>query len=434
MKRIYDFIIVGAGINGLQIGALLVNEGASVLVLERSGHIGGRAYVWEKDGFLVDYGIHLIRYGPESAIAKTFRRLGYRIKFKKPGTSYLYEDSKKYIFPTGVSQFLFTSLISAGEKIKAAPLLLKVKRMKDQWKELLHVPVNRWMDENGIKGGLRKYFELVTGSMLVCPFTDIASSGELLFNMAKVLRTGISVMYPSGGWKPLFNFLESKIKENGEIITGTKVTQVVIDGNRVRGVYAGSDFFEGKKVVVNVPVQEMWSFLDEELFPREYVERTKNLIPTSGVVVDMGLKRKVAEEKGLIYFYKPMAFGMFTSNIDPSVAPGGKQLLTFFYPTELKDMLDEESRKKREKEIIDRIFSLWDIEANIEWKRISHLKMVDGAQINVNQTRELRPGYKMPGMENLYLVGDSLGAPGAGGDVGHESVHGLYRTLTGKEI
>ena len=60
--------------------------------------------------------------------------------------------------------------------------------------------------------------------------------------------------------------------------------------------------------------------------------------------------------------------------------------------------------------------------------------MVDGAQININQTRELRPGYKAPGIENLFLVGDSLGAPGAGGDVGHESVHGAYRTITGREI
>ncbi len=430
----FDFVFVGGGINALQLAALLSHEGNRVLVLEKSGHIGGRAFVWEKDGFKVDYGIHLIRFGPESAIAATFRKMGYKIKFRKLGLSYLFHRGGKFIFPTSPLQFVLTGMMGAGEKIRGIPLLLGLKRMKDQWRELLHYPVKKWLDDNGVKGGLRLYFELVTASMLVCPFPEVASTGELLFNMSKVLRTGKSVMYPIGGWSPLFDFLRSKIEANGEIRLNSKVTKVVVENGKAHGVLVGDDFIEANNVVINVPVQHMWDFLDENLFPPEYVERTRNILPTSGVVVDMGLSRKVSDISGLIYTTDPVAFGMFTSNVDPSLAPEGKQLLTFFYPTSLEDMEDGELRIKREKEILDRIYSLWDLSDVVEWKRVSHLRMVDGAQININQTRELRPGYKAPGVENLFLVGDSLGAPGAGGDVGHEAVHGAYRTITGGEI
>ena len=51
----YDFIVIGAGINGLQIAALLSHDGYKVLVFEKNAHIGGRAFIWEKDGFIGSY-------------------------------------------------------------------------------------------------------------------------------------------------------------------------------------------------------------------------------------------------------------------------------------------------------------------------------------------------------------------------------------------
>ena len=431
----FDYIIVGGGINGLQIAALLVHRGSKVAVFEKNSRLGGRAFVLERDGFKIDNGLHLIRFGPESAIASTFRKMGHKVKFLNLGTSYLYRSGKRYIFPTGPSDFINTRMLSVSEKLKGVPLLVSLRKIKDQWIDILHVPVEKWLDAREIKSGLRTYFELVASSMLVCPFMDKASTGELLFNMGKVLKSGKSVMYPLGGWKPLLDFLVNKIRENGEVATSTKVNSVGIEKGEAKGVILeDGSFIAGKNVIINIPVQYIWEILEEKLFPEEYVKRAKNLVPTSGIAVDITLKKRVSKEKGLIYFDTPIAFGMFTSNIDPSIAPKGKQLLTFFYPTLLDDMKDQKKREEKRKEILDKIFSTWDIETNIEWKRVSYLEMVDGAQINIDQTRELRPGYSLPGMKNLFLVGDSVGAPGAGGDVGHESVHGLYRLLTGEEI
>ncbi|NLZ28742.1 MAG: NAD(P)-binding protein, partial [Firmicutes bacterium] len=56
----FDTIIVGGGITGLQLGALLSHDGEKVLILDRGSRTGGRAVVQKRKGFIVDYGVHLI--------------------------------------------------------------------------------------------------------------------------------------------------------------------------------------------------------------------------------------------------------------------------------------------------------------------------------------------------------------------------------------
>ncbi len=53
----FDYIVLGAGIAGLHIGALLSQHG-KVVVLEKTNEIGGRAKLVEKDGFKLDFGAH----------------------------------------------------------------------------------------------------------------------------------------------------------------------------------------------------------------------------------------------------------------------------------------------------------------------------------------------------------------------------------------
>ena len=49
-------VVIGAGIAGLASASLLAKAGMKVTVLEARESIGGRAYLWEKDGFKFDMG------------------------------------------------------------------------------------------------------------------------------------------------------------------------------------------------------------------------------------------------------------------------------------------------------------------------------------------------------------------------------------------
>jgi len=98
----------------------------------------------------------------------------------------------------------------------------------------------------------------------------------------------------------------------------------------------------------------------------------------------------------------------------------------------MKNRATAARRKKELWAAVRRVFP--GIEKHVLWKRECALPMIDGVQVNVDQTEEKRPGVRVPGLEGVYLVGDSVAAPGAGGDVGNESVLIAYRAITGKEL
>ncbi len=425
----YDTIVVGGGITGLQLGALLANDGEKVLLLEKNARLGGRAKVDNKNGFILDYGIHLIRFGPNSAISKTCRMLGHEVDYHDLGTSWVKdEDGRIKLFPTSPKAFLRSRLLSFKDKIKVAFLMGRIRRGTEA-KELLEQNVAKWMDDNMITGGLRRYFHMVSASMMVCPFIERSSVGEMLINMQKVLLGGISVMYPKGGWQPLMDLFAEKIRENGDIRLKSTVSKLDISRGGVKGVYVGDELIPGKKVVLSLPSINLPDILPDSV-SEKFIESCKNNRPTAGIVIDYCLKKKISDITGLCYMYAPMSFGMFTSNIEPSLAPEGKQILTWLQPLPEKKIKDSAWGKKRAAELENALFSFFPpLKDNIEWKRVLYLPMVDGTEVNVNQIESKRPSSVVPGIKNLFLVGDSISAPGAGGDIGHESVHLTYEKI-----
>lgn len=425
----YDTIIVGAGITGLQLGALLAADGEKVLVCEKSSRVGGRAVVVEKEGFMVDYGIHVVRYGPHSALAETCRRVGHEVKFLPLGTSYVLDyDGNTKVFPTGPRAFLTSKLFSFGERLKVLAMFSRIR--KGNHEAVMQQSVADWMAEHNISGGLKRYFHLVSGSMLVCPFVEKASAGEMLTNMKKVLEVGVSVMYPQGGWAPLIKLFAAKINEQGEVRTGAAVEKIAVDGIKTAtGVYVGGELIPAGKVVISLPALQLDQLL-AGLVDEAYLQMCRRIRPTSGIVLDYGLSNPVSDMSGLCYLYEPMSFGMFTSNVDPSLAPEGKQLLTWLLPLPQELFQDKAALKAKEQELEQVLFNFFPgLEQAVQWRRALHLPLVDGVEVNINQTAPQRPGFVVPGINNLFLVGDSTGAPGAGGDVGHESVPLCYRAI-----
>jgi all-trans-retinol 13,14-reductase len=60
LEKKYDTIVIGSGIGGLTVAALLAKEGEKVLVLERHYTAGGFTHVFTRKGYEWDVGIHHI--------------------------------------------------------------------------------------------------------------------------------------------------------------------------------------------------------------------------------------------------------------------------------------------------------------------------------------------------------------------------------------
>jgi len=70
----FDAIIIGSGISGLNVGALLALNGNRVLILEKHFKIGGFTHTFPRDNYEWDVGIHYVGevHKPWSMIQKLF--------------------------------------------------------------------------------------------------------------------------------------------------------------------------------------------------------------------------------------------------------------------------------------------------------------------------------------------------------------------------
>lgn len=431
-------VVVGAGITGLSLAALLAtHDGYDVTVYEKAPHVGGRARVHHQEGFSLDLGIHLIRFGGKSALARTLARCASSrtpaAKFVDVGLSYLYQGDSQperpwEVFPTGIKGFLKTKLAS---KWKLAGLIRKFRKLS--FPEALETPVQAFIDQHDLTGGLRDYVALVAASMQVCPFLERASVGELRRNMQEVLKKRKSVTYMEGGWTEIFQRLQRAVETRGRVEVGTPVEHIVVTDGTATGVKVGGEVHAADLVVSAIPVQDLFSVLDPDTTTPEFVGLCEGLQPTAGISLDVALDAPIRDDQGLFYFKDPAAFGVFTANLDPSQAPAGRQLFTIFAPRERAEVLDTSARAVTLDRLRDVLFHAFPtMEDHMVFERPLFLPMVDGVEVNVNQYQERRPGFQVPGVQHLHLVGDALAAPGAGGDIGHNSVWGCWDSLHGR--
>lgn len=413
-----DVIVIGAGYGGLTTAAILAHNGLEVEVLEASGHLGGRAAFDRKDGFIVDYGLHVNRYGAEGAAAAALRKIGHEIDFVSMGPPQLYRKGGFVPLPTGIPQFLKAPFLSMGDKSVMVADMLRLVTTNRQ--KAADVPLDKavW----GIdRSEVNSLFRLISGIGLISPDVSTTSAGEFATFLKKALKAKENAAYPRGGTSQIIDALSGKIKESGSITFNSRVRTLAVRDRKVGSVNVKEKDYEAKAVVFAIPLQKLPEIagpgLDETL-----ATRCASMVPTAGISIDLCLSDEVSDIDGLIVTPDPVTLGQFTSNIDPTTAPEGKQLATFYYPLPVEVMEDRDTVEAEEKKLLGLLEKMFPgILDKVEWRRVLALKMVDGFEPRVGQTAKDRPGVMASGVENLFLAGDTVSAPGNGGDVAFAS-------------
>ena len=425
----YDFLVIGAGICGLQLSALLSNDGHRVCVLEKSKTVGGRALVVKQKGYTLDYGIHMIRSGRRSALGKTFCQIGAPVRFRSMRSAYLVDaDGKSKIFPSEPISFFRSKMFGPGDYLKMARLLASLRP------GTLHsydrTSVEAWFAEKDISPALRRFFTLMTSGLLVNPYMERASAGEMLRNLFKLVKSGLPNGYPAGGWQSLFDTLIGTIEQRGEVRTSSSVQEILVEGGQARGAKLDGELVRARNVVAALPAQNLFTILDRSHVPADYYDRCANLRPSAGISIDYCLDRTFCTDRSLWLFWDPIMLTLFTSNFEPALAPAGGQIYTAFSPASVEVVRDRKAARALQSRMEETLKHKWPgLETATVHKRTLFLEMVDGIEVNIEQIPCDRPGYAVPGVENLFLVGDSTCAPGGGGDIGHESVRECYEKI-----
>ncbi len=423
-------VVIGGGICGLQLAALLARDGNKVTLLEAQEEVGGRVRVIEHNGFHLDFGIHLIRSGCRGPLAKTFRRLGRPLRCRYVRTAYLVDtDGTTTRFPTSPLDLLRQHrLLDRQDMIKA--LLLFPYLQRSQLACHKRTSLKDWCAAHSVSGNLYKYLSMMAAATLVSSRIDKVPTAYMFKNLRRLIKAGLPPAYPIGGWRHLLGELVSAIEKSGKVCTASRAQHVPIQAGRAMGAVVRNELIPADIVVCALPVQNLFSILSPSDIPPRFHTTCSTLRPTAGISIDYCLDRKLNNERALWFFWQPTMFTLFTSNFEPRLAPHGKQIYTAFSPLEPEEVSDRNTCKLHQMRMEMALSRQWPmLETSIVHKRVLSLTMVDGAEVSVHQLPEERPCAAVPGIENLFLVGDSICAPGGGGDIGHESVHITYRAI-----
>ena len=419
----FDVVVIGGGIAGLSTAALLSRDGYRCIVLEQLPIAGGRARVVEKNDFYIDYGIHVHRFAAEGRAAEVLRRAGIARRFLPVGAPLIRHNGKFINFPKSPVDILTCPLLSMRSRLKFMGMFVKVLTGKKNH-DLYGATVQDWLKELKAEAeDMADLVRLVSLAGLVCGDIERASAGELVDFLRVALKAKEATGYFLGGWDNLLMQLMRVIEMNGEVRTGVKVKSVLVEGDApVGALTADGEEIRGRCTIVNVPPQNVDQLLQPEHFDEKTWEYMRGIEPTAGLSLDFCLSRRVTDIDGVIFTTDPGTMGVFTSNVEPSMAPRGKQLGTWYYPIPRDKMGDKaflKAERTHLRDIIAEMFpGIWD---HLEYERFIAMDMVDGAIPIVGQTVQDRPAVDCSRLQRLFLVGDAMGVPGQGGDIAFQS-------------
>jgi phytoene dehydrogenase-like protein len=243
----HDAVVVGGGHNGLVAATLLGRAGRSVLVLERSSHLGGAAVSQQVfpgvDARLSRYA-YLVSLFPRTLL----EQLGVNVELRprRPARALeaqgrlqpLVDRAAKSVFPT------------LTEPLRSRDELCALVGDDAAWEALFELPIGETLeqaiDDDGIRG------ELATDA-LIGTFADLHDA-DLRQNRCFLYHVlGGEWCVPVGGMGALTAALASAARDAGaELRTGEEVTAIQTDGENAEITCADGATHTAHHVLANV--------------------------------------------------------------------------------------------------------------------------------------------------------------------------------------
>jgi len=317
-------IVVGGGIAGLASAALLAKAGMKVQLFEAREKVGGRAYIWQKDGFTFDMGpswylmpdafdqffklmgttsdkeLDLVRLDPaystiyegqaepvtiHESLAKNFEVF----EGIEPGSSKAlqrYLDSAEDAYRLASKHFLYTNF----QNMKSFVHKDVVKRAGRFIKHLL-TPLDTFAGKHVKDVRLRKILNFPAVFLGASPF-DTPS----MYHLMTHIDMNVGVFYPQGGLYKVIEAVERLAKAHGvEIHTNSPVKKIEVgDDGVVRGVVVGEAHYAADVVIANADLH----FVETQLLEPKYQSLPekwwKDKIPgPSALLLYLGVKGRI---------------------------------------------------------------------------------------------------------------------------------------------
>ncbi len=373
MSKDYDIIIIGCGIAGSVVGALLSNmERKKVLILEASSEIGGRvisfrgegikdadkfrktlaqsAHSWVVDrtdpdlstlikkqmlnGYVLEAGGRGAWYTNRGRVSKALALFNKAsIFYPNVGFVWYDHDWKPHIVGRR-SKYGWMSDEDYAEMVKVHKRKLQIRSIAEAEK-LDHVTLKDWI-ESITKSDLAQEFHYAMGTFqTIINDPALNSAGENMKVFLQVQESKVHIN--NGSWAfagapghrfIVEGFASAVTDAQGDIFTNAKVKEIVVQNGKATGVLAE---IEGKivelnasQVVCTTPPRVLNNLIPENLLPKDFVKLTKRVIHTAMVAAQFGLTKplhtfcKLDVDPRAFYHTSmliPESEGMFRGNV-----------------------------------------------------------------------------------------------------------------------
>ncbi|MEO7216166.1 phytoene desaturase family protein [Mucilaginibacter sp.] len=468
-KRI---IIIGAGFAGLASACVLAKEGYQVTVLEKNDQPGGRARVWEKDGFKFDMGPSwywmpdvfenfFALFGKKPADFYDLKRLdpGYRVYYGKddildlpadmgdlealfesiePGSSkglQLFLEQAAYKYKVGMGEYVFRPSHSITEFI--------------DW-NLIRKSVSMQL-LTSMSSHVRKYFKnpkLI--KLLEFPVLFLGARPKdtpAMYSMMNYADLALGTWYPMGGMNEIVKAMVSIAESYGvEIRLNTEVIKMEVANEKVTNIKTTQGDFKADFVITGADYEHADQHLLDKPH-RNYTEKywdSRTMSPSS-LLFYIGTNKKIPGIQHHNLFFdedfeqhakeiytdpkwpsKPLFYVCCTSKTDPDAAAEGCENLFFLMPLapglEDSDALREQyfnimvdrfeqvtGQPLRDSIILKRSYAMEDFKADYH----SFKGNAYGLANTLAQTAFFKPSMRAKHIKNMLYTGQ-LTVPGPG--------------------
>jgi len=485
-------VVIGAGIGGLGTAGLFAKKGYDVTVLEKNENLGGRANIFEADGFKFDMGpswylapdlfehffklmgervedhLDLVRLSPSYRIFFNNDKVpldihsdiaidGATFDSIEPGSAEklrAYLKQSEYQYEVATQHFMYKNYDTIFDFFN--------RRVMTEGQKLsvfskMHTFVSKFFKSRK----LQQVMEYTMVFLGTSPYEAPA-----LYNLMSHMDFNQGVFYPQGGFYELIKALSRIAEKNGaKLRTNSPVAEIVVEKGVTKGVMLESkEFIEADIVISNADLQFTETKLLDERW-RTHGEKywDKRVMAPSAFIMYLGLSEKLPNlihhnllfsedwRKNFDDIYKdpclpdePSLYVCAPSVTDPSVAPEGKENLFVLVPiaSDLK-ISDSEKEAYADKvlALMEREMNLPDLREKIEYRRIYS---VDNFAADYNafkgtalglahtiwQTAIFRPNNQSKKVKNLFYVGAGTN-PGIGTQICLISAELVYKRVHG---
>jgi len=443
----YDIIIIGGGVGGTAIGAILASKGLKTLLLEKNKFIGGRCSTYEKDGFKIDVGVHLFGRSSKGPHGEILNMIGMGdaidwVICRKPGPRWFYQG-KFWAFPRELKEFIPVSDFSGLMKLFRD--VMKMKNLEEFERKSVKSLLSKYTNNNLV----HSFVDMISLLYFVIPYYETSAS-EFVRCLSS-LAAEYSIGYPKGGCISIPRAYASGIEKfGGNIQTNQSVSKIIVENEKIQGVELDNGkFISSKLVISNAGIREtVNNMIGRKFFKRNFIEDIDKLkYSISALTLKVALKKPITNIKVVTSFSSydpeerfnsllkgkvPEEVNLFIpvpSNFDATLAPKGRQLI--IAGTAVTQEGFEKNQDKWIKNSFESLQNVFpDLSENLMWYDVSTPKDINqlggkeasviGLSQTIDQTGNDRLSPKLP-IEGLYIVGGDAGGWGIGTEMAAKS-------------